>query len=62
MLRTPMFTIAGVVLMGTVMLLLMWRGQSPFNGIWLLLPMALCVGMHLLMHRHGPSRDRPHDD
>nr|WP_163502471.1 hypothetical protein [Halomonas socia] len=43
---------ACLVLMGAVMLLLMWRAQSLDSGAWLLLPMALCLGAHLLLHRH----------
>ncbi|PAU77991.1 hypothetical protein [Halomonas salipaludis] len=43
---------ACLVLMGAVMLLLMWRAQSLSGGAWLLLPMALCLGAHWLLHRH----------
>ncbi|MFC3285001.1 DUF2933 domain-containing protein [Litchfieldella rifensis] len=44
-----------LVLMGGVAALLMWRSHvSLTSGWWLLVPLALCVGMHLLMHRgHG---------
>jgi len=51
---------ACVVLMGGAVLLVMWRGQSLSSGAWLVLPLALCLGMHFLMHRHlgGHSRDR----
>ncbi|MBD3895835.1 hypothetical protein IEI94_08240 [Halomonas sp. ML-15] len=43
---------ACLVLMVGAMLLLMWRAQSLSGGAWLLLPMALCIGAHLVMHRH----------
>ncbi|MFQ3786721.1 hypothetical protein [Halomonas sp. A29] len=43
-----------LILMGSAFLLVMWRGQAS-GGAWLLLPMMLCLGMHLLMHRHGHS-------
>ncbi|QTP58447.1 DUF2933 domain-containing protein [Billgrantia antri] len=45
-----------LVLMGSAFLLLLWRGETA-GGAWLLLPMLLCLGMHLLMHRHGHHRD-----
>ncbi|MGR2739117.1 hypothetical protein ACUY1T_11780 [Billgrantia sp. Q4P2] len=46
-----------LILMGSAFLLVMWRGETA-GGAWLLLPMMLCLGMHLLMHRHGhPHRD-----
>ncbi|MDI5889539.1 hypothetical protein [Halomonas rhizosphaerae] len=52
---------ACVVLMGGAVLLFMWRGQSLSSGAWLVLPLALCLGMHFLMHRrlghHEPDRD-----
>ncbi|WP_133154965.1 hypothetical protein [Billgrantia endophytica] len=48
--------IACVVLMGGAMLPLLWRGQTPGSGVWLLLPMLLCLGAHFLMHRHGHGR------
>jgi fatty acid desaturase len=50
--------IACVVLMGGAVLLVMWRGQSMGSGAWLLLPLALCLGMHFLMHRHLGHHDR----
>ena len=43
---------ACVGLMAAVMLLLMWRAQSLGGGAWLLLPMAMCLGAHWLLHRH----------
>lgn len=46
-----------LILMGSAFLLVMWRGQTA-GGAWLLLPMMLCLGMHLLMHRHGHSPDK----
>lgn len=51
---------ACVVLMGGAVLLFMWRGQSLSSGAWLVLPLALCLGMHFLMHRHlgHHQRDR----
>lgn len=51
---------ACVVLMGGAVLLVMWRGQSLASGAWLVLPLALCLGMHLLMHRYtgGHSHNR----
>ncbi|MGQ4877664.1 hypothetical protein ACOJCM_03720 [Billgrantia sp. LNSP4103-1] len=43
-----------LVLMGVAMLTVMWRGNAFGAGSWLLLlPMALCLGVHLLLHRHG---------
>ncbi|WP_249976680.1 hypothetical protein [Vreelandella olivaria] len=48
---------ACLLLMGVVMLLLMWRAQSLGGGVWLLLPMALCLGAHLLLHRHSSHHD-----
>lgn len=45
-----------LLLLGGAMLLLMWRGQSLASGAWLLLPLALCLGMHFLMHRHHERR------
>ncbi|UYG05102.1 hypothetical protein OCT51_06965 [Halomonas sp. LR3S48] len=47
-----------LILMGSAFLLLLWRGETA-GGAWLLLPMMLCLGMHLLMHRHGhpPGKD-----
>jgi hypothetical protein len=43
---------ACLVLMGGAVLLFMWHGQSLASGAWLVLPLALCLGMHFLMHRH----------
>jgi len=37
-----------VIIMGGAVALLMWRGVG--SGWWLL-PMVLCVGAHLLLHR-----------
>ncbi|MFY0989979.1 DUF2933 domain-containing protein [Halomonas sp. C05BenzN] len=49
-----------LVLMGGTALLLMWRSHASLaSGWWLLLPLALCLGMHFFMHRHG---HRHHDD
>tara|TARA_R110001599_G_C12268060_1_gene661057 strand:- start:2788 stop:3048 length:261 start_codon:yes stop_codon:yes gene_type:complete len=52
---------ACVVLMGGAVLLVIWRGQSLASGAWLGLPLALCLGMHFLMHRqlggHPGDRD-----
>ncbi|SFU96270.1 hypothetical protein [Halomonas korlensis] len=49
---------ACLVLMGGAVLLVMWLGPPVGAGIWLLLlPMGLCLGMHLFMHRHGQHRD-----
>ncbi|QOR38174.1 hypothetical protein HNO52_06365 [Billgrantia diversa] len=47
-----------LILMGSAFLLLMWRGEAA-GGVWLLLPMMLCLGMHLLMHRpgHPPGKE-----
>ncbi len=50
---------ACLVLMGGAVLLLMWRGQSLASGAWLVLPLALCLVMHFLMHRH--LGDHPRD-
>ncbi|WP_146802079.1 hypothetical protein [Bisbaumannia pacifica] len=50
---------ACLMLMGGAVLLFMWRGQSLASGAWLLLPLALCLGMHFLMHRH--LGDHQHD-
>ncbi|WP_355660899.1 hypothetical protein [Halomonas salifodinae] len=47
---------ACLAVMGGAMLLI-WRAPSPGNGAWLLLPMALCLGAHLLLHRHGHHGD-----
>lgn len=47
-----------VVIMGAAMLLLTWRAQSLGSGTWLLLlPIGLCLGLHLLMHRHSKHHD-----
>ncbi|WP_373181651.1 hypothetical protein [Halomonas campaniensis] len=43
---------ACVVLMGVAMLIVLWRGNSLGAAWLLLLPMGLCLGMHVLMHRH----------
>ncbi|MGJ7462539.1 DUF2933 domain-containing protein [Halomonas sp. MA07-2] len=51
-----------LVLMGGAVLLLMWRGQSLSSGAWLVLPLALCLGMHLLMHRHLGHHQRDQDE
>ncbi|WP_431023575.1 hypothetical protein [Halomonas sp. H5] len=45
---------ACLAVMGGAMLLLISRSDAPGNGAWLLLPMVLCLGAHLLLHRHGP--------
>ena len=43
-----------LVLMGVAMLIVLWRGNPFGAGTWLLLlPMGLCLGVHLLLHRHG---------
>lgn len=51
---------ACLVLMGVAMLIVLWRGNSfGFGaGTWLLLlPMGLCLGLHLFMHRHCHRND-----
>lgn len=48
---------ACLALMGGAMLLLIWRSQPLGSGAWLLLPMVLCLGAHLLLHRHGHHGD-----
>lgn len=54
---------ACLVLMGVAMLILLWRGNTFGAGTWLLLlPMALCLGMHLLMHRHLGHHQRDRDE
>ena len=53
---------ACVVLMGGVVLLFMWGGQSLSSGAWRLLPLALCLGMHFLMHRHVGHDQRDRDE
>ena len=53
---------ACVVLMGGAVLLFMWGGQSLSSGAWLLLPLALCLGMHFLMHRHVWHDQRDRDE
>ncbi|CAM3472931.1 DUF2933 domain-containing protein [Halomonas lysinitropha] len=50
-----------MVLMGGAVLLFMWRGQSLSSGAWLVLPLALCLGMHFLMHRHTGHHQRDQD-
>ncbi len=52
---------ACLVLMGGAVLLLMWRGQLLASGAWLVLPLALCLGMHLLIHRHIEHDQRDRD-
>jgi hypothetical protein len=49
---------ACLVLMGVAMLIVLWRG-NPFGvGTWLLLlPMGLCLGVHLFVHRLGHRHD-----
>lgn len=44
-----------LVLMGVAMLIVLWRGNPFGTGSWLLLllPMGLCLGLHLFMHRRG---------
>lgn len=44
---------ACLAVMGGAMLLIS-RSNAPGSGAWLLLPMVLCLGAHLLLHRHGP--------
>ncbi|MBB3330266.1 hypothetical protein BDK63_001123 [Halomonas campaniensis] len=45
---------ACLVLMGVAMLVVLWRGNPFGAGTWLLLlPMGLCLGMHLFLHRHA---------
>lgn len=39
-----------------VVLLVMWRGQPLSSGTWLLLPLALCLGMHFLMHHQRTEK------
>ncbi|WP_021029216.1 DUF2933 domain-containing protein [Litchfieldella anticariensis] len=48
-----------LVLMSGAVALLMWRSHTSLtNSWWLLLPLVLCVGMHLLMHRgHGHRKE-----
>lgn len=53
---------ACVALMGGAVLLFMWRGQSLGSVAWLVLPLALCLGMHLLMHRHLGHHQRDRDE
>ena len=36
--------------------------QSLSSGAWLLLPLALCLGMHFLMHRHVGHDQRDRDE
>ncbi|QTF92855.1 MAG: hypothetical protein J5F18_01680 [Halomonas sp. BM-2019] len=49
---------ACLVLMGVAMLIVLWRGNPFGAGTWLLLlPMALCLGLHLFVHRHGQQHD-----
>ncbi|WP_163560695.1 hypothetical protein [Halomonas sp. NO4] len=45
--------LACVALMGGAAALLLWRGEALGDSAWLLLPMLLCLGMHVFMHRHG---------
>lgn len=50
--------IACWAVMGGAMLLLIWRSQTLGGNAWLLLlPMALCLGAHLLLHRHSHHHD-----
>ncbi|AXY43013.1 hypothetical protein [Halomonas sp. JS92-SW72] len=45
--------IACLVLMGVAMFTVLWRGNPFGAGTWLLLlPMGLCLGLHLFVHRH----------
>lgn len=45
-------------MMGVAMVLLMWRAQPIGGGVWLLLlPMGLCLGLHLFVHRHSQHHD-----
>ncbi|MEL7968164.1 hypothetical protein AAG587_17490 [Vreelandella neptunia] len=53
---------ACLVLMGGAVLLFMWRGQSLSSGAWLVLPLALCLGMHFLMHRHLEPHQRDREE
>lgn len=53
---------ACLVLMGGAVLLVMWRGQSLSSGAWLVLPVALCLGMHFLMHRRLGHHQRKQDE
>lgn len=53
---------ACVVLMGSAVLLVMWRGQLLGSGAWLVLPLALCLGLHFLMHRHLGHHQRDRDE
>ncbi|MEQ5803413.1 MAG: hypothetical protein ACTIJ4_05610 [Halomonas sp.] len=49
---------ACLVLMGAAMFIVLWLGNPFGGGSWLLLlPMGLCLGMHLFLHRHGQHRD-----
>jgi hypothetical protein len=51
--------IACLVLMGVAMLIVLWRGNPFGAGTWLLLllPMGLCLGLQLFVHRHGHRYD-----
>ena len=50
---------ACLVLMGVAMLIVLSRGNPSGAGTWLLLlPMGLCLGMHLFLHRHGHGQHR----
>jgi len=50
---------ACLVLMGVAMLIVLWRGNPFGAGTWLLLlPMGLCLGLHLFMHRHCRRNDK----
>ncbi|MWJ28130.1 hypothetical protein LG290_08100 [Halomonas sediminis] len=52
--RQNWFMIACLVLMGVAMLIVLWRGNPFGTSTWLLLlPMGLCLGVHLYVHRHG---------
>ncbi|WP_148253133.1 hypothetical protein [Aidingimonas lacisalsi] len=51
-----------VALMGGAAAFLLWRGGSLGSSAWLLLPMLLCLGMHLLMHNHLGLHRRDRDE
>ncbi|MBR2515586.1 MAG: hypothetical protein IKE45_16540 [Halomonas sp.] len=49
---------ACLIMMGVAMVLLMWRAQPIGGGTWLLLlPMGLCLGLHLFMHHRSQHHD-----
>jgi hypothetical protein len=58
-----MWVCCALMILGAFALLSFREPGTPSGGVWLFLPVLLCLSMHLFMHRgHGNSHaDHDHD-